>query len=324
MSNDSSSISTLDIIMKTSLPLESKPHQERIQAITDIIVATAKDKIAFVILFGPFARGDWILEDYPGVNLTSVTFRKIASNYHLLIVTKAKRYGAKNSANRLRKRITDEINKKIKDKTHPTHLMIEPIDYINCETNQKRYFFADVKKEGILLYSSKGFKLSKNFSMDLKARIQTARVNYCHLMSKAKEFIKYCHLGIANNDFQAAAFNLHQATEFLYNCILLVSNGYEARTHDLKKLNKLCAANSNQFLTIFPTILSQERLSFFLLRKAYNKSRYDEGYKINKEQLEYLNSRVEKLMKIAITNFKDVIGECSQDEIAITDLFLHQ
>ncbi len=50
--------------MKKHLPAESRDHQQRIKQITDIITNIGKDKIAFVILFGSFARGDWVYHTY--------------------------------------------------------------------------------------------------------------------------------------------------------------------------------------------------------------------------------------------------------------------
>jgi predicted nucleotidyltransferase len=102
-------------VLKNLLPSESQSHEDRIIEINDIIVTTAKDKIAFIILFGPFAVGDLVAN----------------SDYNLLILTKEKKYANKNSANRLGKRISDAINSKIKDKANCVHLTIEPVDYAN-------------------------------------------------------------------------------------------------------------------------------------------------------------------------------------------------
>jgi HEPN domain-containing protein len=316
MPNNLFPISATNNHVKTSLPPKSLSHEARIKQITDIIVATAKDKIASIILFGPFANGDWIFGDYNlnsalGLVLDQESIEnsnailkpanyKIASNYHLLIITKTKQHSVNNSAVRLEKRITDEINKNIKDKTHPIHLMIEPIDYFNCSNNQKKYFFADIKKDGILLYDSKEFELLPLIQLDSQERIMAAKINYRRLMDKVERFKRYFHVGMNDGDLKGAAFNLHQMVEFLFNCVLLVFNGYEARTHDLKRLNKLCAANSNNFLTIFPTILPEEKRSFFLLQKAYLQSRYGKEYEINRDQLQYLSSRAEILMEVVI------------------------
>ncbi len=43
--------------MKITFPEKSLPFEKAILEISDIIVNAAKDKIAFVILFGSFARG---------------------------------------------------------------------------------------------------------------------------------------------------------------------------------------------------------------------------------------------------------------------------
>ena len=244
-------------VLKNLLPSESKSHEAKIKEISDIISTTAQNKIALIILFGPFARGDFIKN----------------SNYNFLILTKEKKYANRNKANRLRKRISDQINVKIKDKTHRFHLTIEPVDYANSLTNQKRYFFADIKKEGILLYHSGEFELLRlpGLEINSEVRIENARINYHRLLDKANDFMRYCQSGIDHDDLKGAAFNLHQETESLFNCAIQVFNGYEPRTHDLAELNKLCSANSNQFLNIFLKNNSEEKRSFDLLRKSYLK-----------------------------------------------------
>ncbi len=275
-------------VLKNLLPSQSKSHEARIIEITNIIVATAQSKIATMILFGPFAVGDWVVN----------------GNYNFLILTKDKKYANRNKATRLRKRIGDVINNKIKDKTHYFHLTIEPFDYANSITNPKKYFFADIKRDGILLYDSGEFELLRLPGLEINSenRIKNAKIHYYRLLDKANDFMKYFQFGVDNGNLNGAAFNLHQAAETLFNCTILVFNGYEPKTHDLTELNKLCSANSNQFLNIFLNNDSEEKRAFDLLRKAYLKSRYDENYEINKKQLEYLANRVRILMGIVISN----------------------
>ena len=211
----------------------------------------------------------------------------------------------------MHKRISDAINNRIKDKTNCFHLTIEPVNYANSPTNQKRYFFADIKRDGILFYDSGEFELLRlpGLEIDSEDRIKNAKINYCHLLDKANDFMKYFQFGIDHNNFNGAAFNLHQAAESLFNCAILVFNGYEARTHDLTELNKLCSANSNQFLNIFLNNSTEEKRSFDLLRKAYLKSRYDGKYEINRKQLEYLAGRVRILMEIVMSVCGQRIGQ---------------
>jgi HEPN domain-containing protein/predicted nucleotidyltransferase len=279
------------ITIKTTFPSESISYETRITEITSIIVANAQSEIAFVILFGPFASGDFVAN----------------SDYNFLILTKEKKYANKNKVNRLRKRISDAINSKIKDKTHHLQLTIEPVAYANSPVSEKRYFFADIKRDGILLYDSGRSELLILPGLEINSadRIHNAKINYRNTLDKAIDFMRYCQFGIDQGDLDGAAFNLHQTAENLFNCTILVLNGYEARTHDLVELNKLCSANSNKFLNIFFSNNNEERRSFDLLRKAYNKSRYGGQYEISRKQLEYLADRVMILMEIVI----DVCGK---------------
>jgi HEPN domain-containing protein len=122
--------------------------------------------------------------------------------------------------------------------------------------------------------------------------------------------MKYFQFGIDNDDFNGASFNLHQAAETLFNCVILVFNGYEHRSHDLTELNRLCLASSNQFSNIFfSNDNPKEKRLFYLLQKAYLKSRYDRKYEIDRKQLEYLANRVLMLREIVMSACWQRIGK---------------
>jgi HEPN domain-containing protein/predicted nucleotidyltransferase len=278
--------------MKLTFPTQSKSHEETIRKIAEIATNAAKDKIAFVILFGSFARGDWIFDRYSEDN----TIYTYASDYDFLVVTKEKTY-KKNS--RCEDKITKEVNEIFYSKySHNPHFVIEPIDYVNSELEKGRYFFSDIKKEGILLYDSGEFKLSEpKFLSDEEIR-EIAREDYEHWFDKAEDFLNTFDLMFKNGKISTASFHLHQATEHFYNCALLVLTGYKPKSHNLCQLNKLSSAQSNQFLKIFPTATEEQKESFKLLNKAYIDARYNKHFKITKEQLEHLITKVEHLKKI--------------------------
>ena len=50
--------------MKTTLPPRSLIVQPRLTRVTEEILATAKDKIAMIILFGSYAKGTWVQDWY--------------------------------------------------------------------------------------------------------------------------------------------------------------------------------------------------------------------------------------------------------------------
>ncbi len=91
---------------------------------------------------------------------------------------------------------------------------------------------------------------------------------------------------------------LHQTTECLYVAILLVFTHYRPKIHDLEILDERVCTFNPQLLAIFPCKTKKEKHLFSLLKRAYVDARYKKSYAITKEKLEYLFSRVEKLMKI--------------------------
>jgi len=134
--------------MKTTFPPKSQPHQERIKEITNTILAVGKDKIAFIILFGSFARGDWVFDRYSEGNAVYY----YASDYDILIITKAKRKDDESgiSSFDLERKIKHEINlSEVVRHDHNVHFVTEPIDYVNSELEKGRYFFSDIRAEGI-------------------------------------------------------------------------------------------------------------------------------------------------------------------------------
>jgi HEPN domain-containing protein/predicted nucleotidyltransferase len=286
--------------MKLILPEKSKPYEQHIRKVCDIIVNTARDKIAFVILFGSFARGTWVRDRYSEGNAVY----EYASDFDFLIITNAKKKenGKENangiSAFDLERKIKNEIEQNSIRYAHKEHLVIEPIDYVNSELEKGRYFFSDIKKEGILLYDSGQFFLAEARILSEDEVREIAKVDYDHWFKSAEVFLAQCENAFKISEFKNAAFQLHQATEHFYNCTLLVLTGYKPKTHDLIELNKLCATQANDFLTIFSFANEEQKECFKLLNKAYIDARYNKHYLITKEQLGYLVGRVEKLKEV--------------------------
>lgn len=290
--------------MNLNLPAKSQEHETRIKEISEIIVNAAKDKIAFVILFGSFARGSWVRDRYVESGITY----EYASDYDFLVITKTTKQGSNGSAFDLERKIKKEIKEVgYLDSIHKTHIIIEPIDRVNDELEKSQYFFSDIKKEGILLYSSGEFELSKPKELNADERRKIASEDYKHWMTKAEEFLENCEFNLKKESYSNAAFQLHQATENLYNCALLTITSYKPKSHDLEELNQLCAAQSNDFLTIFPLATQEQKDCFKLLQKAYIDARYSKHYKITKEQLDYLIERVNGLQKIVQNLCKEKI-----------------
>ena len=273
--------------MNKSLPEKSQIHESRITEITDIIVKTAKDKIAFVILFGPFASGSWVRYKY---NEAGVNY-EYNSAYDFLIITKSAKSISGSNFN-LERKIRKKINSSalVKD-IHPSHIIIESVSHVNEEIEKCRDFFCDIRKDGILLYDSGEFELSDLGSK--KKKIDKS--DYEHWFKAADGFLADYKHALQRSDYKKASFYLHQAAENLYNCTLLTLGGYKPKSHDLEELNRLCTFYSNDFLTVFPRANKDQKECFELLQQSYINARYSKFFCINKGQLEYLTTRVEKL-----------------------------
>ncbi len=283
--------------MKSKLPEKSSSHEARIKSITDIVVNSAKDKIAFVILFGSFARGEWVFDRYSEDGIVY----EYASDYDFLVITKAKRKDSEDgiSSFDLERKIKNDLYRSdVIRHDHNPHFVIEPLDYVNSELEKGRYFFSDIKKEGILLYNSGDLNLSEAKNLDEAQIKEIARQDYNHWFGKAEGFFISCNAVFEKEKYVDAAFQLHQASESLFNCALLVLTGYKPKSHKLEDLNKLCSAQSNDFLTIFPLATTDQKDCFELLQRAYIEARYSKSYKITKDQLEYLIGRVEGLQEV--------------------------
>ena len=51
-------------------------------------------------------------------------------------------------------------------------------------------------------------------------------------------------------------------------------------------------------MKVFPKATAEEKECFDLLRRAYVEARYNRAYKITREQLEYLDKRVQVLQEL--------------------------
>lgn len=135
--------------MKTSLDHIPQHKQNELYAIRKIIRRHAVEigSVEMIILFGSYARGDFVERDITVVDGTTYSY---ISDFDILVVTK-KPTQEKNM------RLASEIERTIgerKDIRTPVTIVIEDIGHINARLEENRYFYADIKREGIMLYDS--------------------------------------------------------------------------------------------------------------------------------------------------------------------------
>ena len=259
--------------------------QEELKEILNFICQ--HPEVGLVILFGSYARGDWIEEyENDGIHF------KYQSDFDLLIIV------AETCKASEQKKLEQSIFKAIHD-SHTIHtpisILVHDIGFINCHLKKSQYFFSAIKKEGIKFYDSGKFKLKEAGKLSYKQRYQLAKEDFEYWFSSAKEFWINYKNAFDRKSYSIAAFELHQVTERLYTCILLVFTRYKPNTHKLEVLRKLTNALDKRLLKVFPLVTQEDIHLFTMLCQAYVEARYNKTYAITEDELYWLAEKVQEL-----------------------------
>jgi uncharacterized protein len=273
--------------MKTTLAHLPAIKQQELQTIMAAI-RTYKE-IEMVILFGSYARGDWV-EEYED---DGVHFR-YQSDYDLLVIVKAQGIFKQRH---LENDLMNAIHK-IERILTPCSVIVHDIRYFNSQLEEGQYFFSDIKKEGVLLYDSGNLNLQEAKRLNQEKRYELAKEDFEHWYTDAVGFYEFFEFGIKKQSYNLAAFQLHQAAERFYNALLLVFTRYKSKTHDLDILRRLTNTLDQRLIKIFPLNNAEEEHHFKLLRDAYIDARYKKKYNITEQELLWLADRVKMLQQL--------------------------
>jgi len=274
--------------MKRSLAHLPKHKRDELKEVVAIITELAD--IEMIILFGSYARGNWVEDIYTEGHITY----EYKSDYDILVIAKEWRYAR--SIN-LWDKVENTIHGRKAIKTWVT-LIVHDLREVNKALKRGQYFFSDIKKEGVLLYDSKRFELAEAQKLSPEERKLTAQQDFNYWFKSARYFFDNFKVNLEKRRYNIAAFELHQATERFYMTTLLVFTHYKPKEHDIKILSKRVSNLEPRFLPVFPRTTPEEERLFELLRKAYIDARYNPKYKITKKELDYLAGRVKQLQKL--------------------------
>lgn len=273
--------------MKLSISHLPEEKQQELLSITDALVQLVHPEM--IILFGSYSRGDWVEDTYKE-NGTTVEYR---SDYDILVVT--------GKPQDMPHGLSKDVRRKIKRAEHlqtTPHIIFHDIKFLNKELEEGHYFFADIVKEGTMLYDTGKHQLAKAKELSSKERAEKSKVYYDNWFENATGFLRQYNHALADKDFKIAIFDLHQAAENFYKTIILVFTDYKPKTHDLEDLNKQVGYADARFKIVFPNQTEEDRRRFTILVKAYIDSRYKLGYSVAPEDLQWLAERVGKLKEL--------------------------
>ncbi|MCK6463072.1 MAG: HEPN domain-containing protein [Candidatus Pacebacteria bacterium] len=275
--------------MKTSLEHLPEEKREELEALVRITLDNFPKWIEMIILFGSYARGDWVEE--LALDKFHYTYQ---SDFDILVVISKKVLGKRHRA---WEHLEDRFHRSPGVRT-PVTLLYEHIDYINAQLSEGQYFFSDIKKEGILLYDSGNYQLAEARELTPKENKKIAQEYFEQWFESAEGFFDMYQYALNKNQLKISAFQLHQAVERFYSTILLVFTQYRPKIHDIEKLGHQAAGHEPKLLNVFPRGTAEEERLFELLRKAYVDARYKRNYTITREELEWLAERVEMLQEL--------------------------
>lgn len=271
--------------MKTSLSHLPEHKQAELKAIKEALVPRYGE-IEMIILFGSYARGNWVEDKYVENGRTY----EYKSDYDLLIILSDDK---KANADTFVQAVSAKLEA-LKLST-PVHPIFHGIDFVNAALSEGKYFFDDIKREGILLFNTSRYQLAEKRELSPLEIQKLAQADFDQWFTSANEFYFQFKNAMEHSMFKNAAFQLHQATERFYGAIQLVFTGNKPKTHDLEILGGMAKACDMEFGKVFPKGDLQERTRFILLRKAYVDARYKAEYQISKADLEWLAGRVQIL-----------------------------
>ncbi len=286
--------------MKTSLTHLPPDKRSYVQEVANIIIeeiTKSKKGLAYLILFGGYARGDWVYER--GYDIEEKHDYSYISDLDILIVTE-KECEDNSAIIRKTKRKLSDLRNFSSSKLPDVSIIVHTVEYFNYMLSDNGYFFKDIKKEGKLLYDSGQYPMASPKKFTSAERKAKAIENYEEYFGRAEIFLARARSGPNDSvpDRNINAFMLHQACENAFVASSLVFKDDRRKFHDLNKLEKEVAPLEPTFLRSFPKETEREEYIFKLILKAYIDGRYKKYYQVTEEELAEMATMVKNFHKL--------------------------
>lgn len=268
--------------------------EEFVEAIGRATTPSRKNgKILKIVLFGSYARDDWVDEPENGYQ----------SDFDLLVVVN-------------HDDLTDIAHywyvaedRILRDAAiaRPVNIIVHSLDEVNQSLKRGEYFWVDIARDGIILYELPCHPLATPMPLTQADAFQMATAYFEEWRRKIDSAIKIAQFAIAEGENKDAAFLLHQTTERVYICFLLVRTLYFPRSHNIKFLRSLAEDSEPRLIEAWPRDSRIDRRRFQLLKRAYVEARYSSAYEISVEELNEILASVRSL--------RDIVGQVSRERL---------
>ena len=287
--------------MKSNLDHLPAVQQDELHRITGLLLRGFEDavaggtqtwrrnaKIYKIILFGSYARGDFIDEPENGY----------LSDFDILVVVSDEK-------------LTDiadywfETEQKIAHDPsigRIVNLMVNDLHDINQGLDAGLHFFREVIDQGIALYELPGHAFSppKPLTPEAALALGERHTKIFDTMLSSLEIAKFAMSKGDEKDWpHKAAFNLHQTVEAAYIAVLLLTGFYAPRSHNIKFLRAQAEAKAPSLIVAWPRETRALRKPFEKLKRAYVDARYNQDtFLITAAELEHMKATAEGLIAL--------------------------
>lgn len=313
----------IDRVMKTDLDHLPVRKQRELAKIVDVLHAefaqklkpatTARrknGKILKIILFGSYARGDWV-EDRKGGYF---------SDYDILVVVNDKLFTE----------VADywlvAEDRLLRDKSVKTvpQFIFHTLQEVNDALKDGQYFFFDIISDGVVVYDLKDQKPNGKPKHRFvtptppdAGRAYELAQKYCEQWRETKRIaLENAQFNIGKAYYNKAAFELHQTAEAAYSQFLLTHTLYVPKDHHIGNLRTRAEDINATLRPAWPRGRRPFDRYFELLRRAYVEARYSEHYRITREELEWLEGCIVELMGLVDTACQEHLANLKSKIIA--------
>jgi predicted nucleotidyltransferase len=251
-------------------------------------------KVYKVILFGSYARSDWVDEPENGYQ----------SDFDLLIVVS-------------HDDLTDIADywyvaedRIARDPAigRPVNIIVHSLDEVNRALSRGEYFWVDIARDGIALYELPCHSLATPKPLTPADAYRMAQEYFDGWFAGTDDLIAGAQFYRERDNLNLSAFTLHQAAERAYATFLLVWTLYFPRSHNIKFLRSLAEDKEPRLLEAWRRATKKDRARFEKLKRAYVEARYSATYAITGEDLDALATSIAQL--------RDIVSELCCERLA--------
>jgi predicted nucleotidyltransferase/HEPN domain-containing protein len=243
-------------------------------------------RILKIILFGSYARGDWVHDP----------IGRYFSDFDLLVVVDHEDLTDFEFWEDTEKRLLAELSGGVR--STPVEPIIHSLDDVNWKLEHGRGFFIDIVRDGVVLKDTLGVTFSEPQPLPPSTALEEAQEYFEEWQGAAYRRLGLASFAQSNAWNSEAAFELHQAAETIYQGLLLVLTFYSPKSHNLVRLRNMTEPLQPRLREVWPHETKFQKRCFELLRAAYVKARYSRHYRITEEELTYLTERIGVLREI--------------------------